>query len=354
MLNRFPSVRFLAALMLAGFLAACSGDPAPEESDTLRDEVVRLGDTVAAEVGETRIYVSDVEREAAAQGAIAPGDTLARDSEAYSRILDELIDQRLLALEARERGLSETDEARRRLQTARERILGNVLVETAVDEAVTEEAIRRMYDEQVRLVELGDEVRARHILVETEEEAQALYQQLEDEADFAELAFEHSTDQATRLDGGDLGYFTSDAMVEPFSRAAFATPVGEIAEPVQSEFGWHIIKVEDRRAQQRPTFEELRPRIVRFMTFNQIQELLDTLREGTEIQVLTTQEPEGEAESAREEGGEAIELGEEPASAPPSADEPPAEEPASAPPAQPGEAADAAAEAEAQSEIVDQ
>lgn len=345
-----PLSRLILALVLTGLAAACSPDPAPEETDTLRDEVVRLGDTVAAEVGETRIYVSDVEREAAAQGAIAPGDSLARDSETYSRILDELIDQRLLALEAKERGLAETDEARRRLQTARERILGNVLVETAVDEAVTEEAIRRMYDEQVRLVELGDEVRARHILVETEEEAQQLYQQLQDGADFAELAFEHSTDQATRLDGGDLGYFTSDAMVEPFARAAFATPVGEISEPVQSEFGWHIIKVEDRRAQQRPTFEELRPRIVRFMTFNQIQELLDSLREGTEIRVLTAQESEGEDDAAADTSSEAIDLGGEPASTPPSADQPPAQEPAPAPPAQPGEAADAAAEAAAQEE----
>ncbi|MBA4801723.1 MAG: peptidylprolyl isomerase [Euryhalocaulis sp.] len=280
------SIRSGLFLLLAAIaLAACSDESSPEASVELRDNVTRLGDTVAAEVGETRIYVSDVEREAAAQGAIAPGDRISTDSDAYSRVLDELIDQRLLAMEAARRGLADTDEARRRLQTARERILGNVLVETAVDESVTEDAIRRMYDEQVRLVELGDEVRARHILVETREAADEIKAQLDEGADFAQLAFDNSIDEATRLDGGDLGYFTSDAMVAPFSTAAYATPVGETSDPFETEFGWHIVKVEDRRAQQRPSFEELRPRIVRFMTFDEIQNLLDDLRDNTEITV---------------------------------------------------------------------
>lgn len=280
------SIRSGLFLLLAAIaLAACSDESSPEASVELRDNVTRLGDTVAAEVGETRIYVSDVEREAAAQGAIAPGDRISTDSDAYSRVLDELIDQRLLAMEAARRGLADTDEARRRLQTARERILGNVLVETAVDESVTEDAIRRMYDEQVRLVELGDEVRARHILVETREAADEIKAQLDEGADFAQLAFDNSIDEATRLDGGDLGYFTSDAMVAPFSTAAYATPVGEISDPFETEFGWHIVKVDDRRAQQRPSFEELRPRIVRFMTFDEIQNLLDDLRDNTEITV---------------------------------------------------------------------
>ncbi|WP_022697247.1 peptidylprolyl isomerase [Euryhalocaulis caribicus] len=280
------SIRSGLFLLLAAIaLAACSDESSPEASVELRDNVTRLGDTVAAEVGETRIYVSDVEREAAAQGAIAPGDRISTDSDAYSRVLDELIDQRLLAMEAARRGLADTDEARRRLQTARERILGNVLVETAVDESVTEDSIRRMYDEQVRLVELGDEVRARHILVETREAADEIKAQLDEGADFAQLAFDNSIDEATRLDGGDLGYFTSDAMVAPFSTAAYATPVGEISDPFETEFGWHIVKVEDRRAQQRPSFEELRPRIVRFMTFDEIQNLLDDLRDNTEITV---------------------------------------------------------------------
>ena len=119
------SIRSVLFLLLAAIaLAACSDESSPEASVELRDNVTRLGDTVAAEVGETRIYVSDVEREAAAQGAIAPGDRISTDSDAYSRVLDELIDQRLLAMEAARRGLADTDEARRRLQTARERILG--------------------------------------------------------------------------------------------------------------------------------------------------------------------------------------------------------------------------------------
>lgn len=310
---------FLAAIMLT----ACSQEKSPEASVQLRDTVTRLGDTVAAEVGETRIYVSDVEREAVAQGAIAPGDRISTDTDAYSRVLDELIDQRLLAMEAADRGLADTDDARRRLQTARERILGNVLVETVVDDSVTEEAIRRMYDEQVRLVELGDEVRARHILVDTKEEADALKTQLDEGADFTQLAFDNSIDEATRLEGGDLGYFTADSMVAPFATAAYATPVGEISEPFETEFGWHIVKVEDRRAQKRPSFEELRPRIVRFMTFDEIQKLLDGLRDHTEITVrdapaVTLEGGEGQTGENREPP--AIDLspaGPEPQTSPP-------------------------------------
>jgi len=279
------SILRLLPLIAIAALTACSEDTGPSASAPLRDEVVRLGDTVAAEVGDTRIYVSDIERQAAAQGAIAPGDKLSTDSEIYARVLDELINQRLLAMEATRRGLADADDARRRLQSARESILGNVLVETVIAENVTEDAIQRMYDEQVRLVELGDEVRARHILVETEAEAQALKAELAAGTEFAQLAFENSIDEATRLEGGDLGYFTREAMVEPFARAAFSTPVGQVSDPFETEFGWHIVQVEDRRAEQQPSFEELRPRIVRFMTFDQIQKTLDELRSQTEITI---------------------------------------------------------------------
>lgn len=260
--------------------------------------VAGVGGQIAATVGGEPIYVYDITREAAAQGLASPSDRLAPGDEIYDRILQELIDQKLLARAAVARGLETEPEARRRLQTARERILGNVLLEEEISQAVTDEAIRRMYDEQVRLVELGDEVRTRHILVGTEAEAEAALARIEAGEDFAALAFELSLDEATRLEGGDLGYVTAETLSAPLATAAYATPVGEVSQPVESDLGWHIVKVDDRRASPRPAFEDLRPRIVRFMTFDAIQQLLTTLRGETDIELLSPEIPASDAVAA--------------------------------------------------------
>ncbi len=293
------SVRLGLAGLLLLFPAALSacGEVEGRAEDPFGPAIVRLGDAVAAEVDGTPIYVSDVRREGTAQGLIDRGDPLGPGSPLYDQLLDELIDQRLLALEAMRRGLDETDETRRRIAAAQERILGNILVETVVDSAVTEDGVRRMYEEQVDLVELGDEVHARHILVDTIEEARDIIALLDGGADFAELALDRSKDDTTRLEGGDLGYFTPDMVTSAFSRAAFDTRVGNVSEPFRSEYGWHVLKVEDRRADDPPTFEEMRPRIVRFMTFDEIQRLIDVLSSRADVQVISGTPQQGAAPS---------------------------------------------------------
>ncbi len=227
---------------------------------------------------------SDVEREALAQlgenGAAAP----AMGSPEFDRVLEELIDQRLLALEARRRGLHQSEEARRRLALAEERILGNVLVETAIADAVTDETIQRIYDEQIRLIPLGEEVRARHILVPTREEAVAIKALIDQGRDFAELAVAMSEDQATRLEGGDLGYFSREGILPAFGAVAFATSEGAVSEPFRTEFGWHVLTVVDRRRQPPPSLEALRPNIARFYTFDQLEALIEGLRVDAEIE----------------------------------------------------------------------
>ncbi len=265
-------------LLLTGLLGACGGGSGGGGKDEFGSARERAGDEAIARVNGTTIYASDIAREAAAQKLIRIGDPLPKGSDTYKQVLDDLVDQRLLALEAVRRGLDRDGEAKRRLQAARERILGNILVENAISKAVTDEAIRRMYDEQAKLSPPGEEVRARHILVKTKAEAEAVITQLKGGADFAKLALEKSIDPGSRLDGGELGYFSKDAMVEPFANAAFALKKGEISEPVQTEFGWHVIQVEARRKQAPPSFDEMRPRIVRFMTFDEIQKLITQLR----------------------------------------------------------------------------
>lgn len=273
---RYGMSLLIMAIMLPLLIACGNGNGL--DKDTLGGPLERAGDEAVARVNGTTIYASDIAREAAAQKLIRVGDPLPKSSSTYSQVLDDLIDQRLLALEAVRRGLDKGGAAKRRLQAARERILGNILVENAVSQQVNDEAVRRMYDEQSKLAPPGEEVRARHILVATEAEAQAIAEALKSGTDFATLAEEKSIDPGSSLKGGDLGFFSHDAMLAPFADAAFALKPKETSAPVQTEFGWHVIRVEERRQQNPPTFDEMRPRIVRFMTFDEIQKLISQLR----------------------------------------------------------------------------
>lgn len=282
-------------VLIAGFLlVSCGPEPVPED-----DNVPLPGDTVlaegeeviAAEVNGTQIRHSDVLREAAAQGAIEQGGTLDPSDPVYRRVLDELIDQRLLALEARRLGLRDTPQARRRIAMAEERILGNVLLESIIAEAVTEERVQRVFQEQSELSRPATEVRARHILVSTREEAEEIRRLSEAGADFAELAVRYSQDTATRLEGGDLGFFTRQGVLPAFAEVAFNTPVGEVSEPFESASGWHLLKVEGMRTAEGRTLEEMRPGIVRFLTFQEIENLITRLEEDANIRRREPVEP---------------------------------------------------------------
>ncbi len=251
------------------------------------------GETVAARVGDTVITVSDVYREAVARELIPDGGTLEPEGAVFAEALSELIDQRLLALEAARRGLDEDGDARRRLAAAEERILGNVLVETAISQSVTEAAVERVYEEQARLAPRVPEVRARHILVETREEAEEALRVLQDGVTFAELAGRISRDPATRLNGGDLGYFTQAGIVPGFAEVAFATEEGAISAPFETEYGWHILTVMDRRTQPRASLDSMRANIIRFLTLQEIDTLVSDLRENYPV-VIQVGTPPGD------------------------------------------------------------
>jgi len=272
--------RLLAAFAFAGLalIAAC-GQPGGRQALTIDPAVVAL-------VNSDPIYGSDVQLEAAALGLVQPGEELATDDPRFQEIMEQLIDQRLLAQEAEARALDQDDAARHRLQVARERLLGNILVETVVSESVGEAAIREMYDQQVRLLQLGTEVRARHIQVATEPEAADLIKELQAGTEFAALAFERSLDTTTRLEGGDLGFVLPEQFDPAFARALRDTAAGEVAGPFQSEAGWHVLKVEQRRTEAPPSLEDLRPDIIRFMTLKEITGVIQRLRSKATIDRL--------------------------------------------------------------------
>ncbi len=277
----------LPGLVIAALaLTACQDRLVMSDNSPFGEGVVRLGDTEIAEIDGTKIYLSDVERTATAQGLIEAGSPLTPGQPIFQKVLDELIDQRLLALDALRQSLDQEDETRRRLAASRERILGNVLVENHLRDKVNETTIRRMYEEQASLRNSGDEVLARHILLKDEETANEVAKKLKDGADFAALAKELSEDTGSRDKGGNLGYFANDMLEAKFTKVAFATPKDETSEPFETEYGWHILQVQNRRRAPQTGFEEMRSEILNFMTYDEIQNLLKSLRAQGDVKLL--------------------------------------------------------------------
>jgi len=279
----------ISAFFALNLLSACL--PTDREAGSTLGASSRLSsDRVAARINGTEIFRSDIDLSAQEQGFIDEGLTLGKNDPRYEQVLEDLIDQRLLALDAESQGLGSEREAKIRLATARERILGNIRLERHLRETVNETTIRRMYEEQSKLVARGNEVRARHILVEEKAKAEDLLKTLEAGGDFGELAKQHSMDKGSAERGGDLGYFTQDMLNTQFTRPVFKAAKGDRLGPLKSEFGWHIAEILDQRPAAQESFETLKPKIANFMTFDSIQNLLTDLRSTAEVVILEDQE----------------------------------------------------------------
>lgn len=196
-----------------------------------------------------------------------------------------LIDIRLLASNAENEGVAETEAFQQRLAFLRDRALHNSYFRQQVVEAITDEDVRARYDMEISATPAENEVRARHILVETEDEARAIIDELDGGAEFEALAQERSTGPSGPR-GGDLGYFQRGQMVGPFEEAAFALdPGAHSADPVQTQFGWHVIKVEDRRPVQPPAFEAIAPQIRSLLLQERYFAMLSELRDAGTVEI---------------------------------------------------------------------
>ena len=278
LLKPFSFPRHALMVGICALAVAACGAPVEEEVP------IQVEAVAAVTVNGAPIYVSDVELEAVARGLISAGEEFGPGNPDYDLVLDQLIDQKLMAQEALARGLEQSPAARRRLEMARERILGNLLVENLVASEVTEDSIEAMYREQVALLQANDEVSVAHILVETEEEALNVYEAIEGGATFESMVTAHSTDTTTRMENGDLGYVAPNDLEEPFPVVIANTAVGEVSEPFQSASGWHIVKVKDRRTSPPKTRAEMRPDIVTFLTLNEVSRILRRLRTEAAIE----------------------------------------------------------------------
>jgi peptidyl-prolyl cis-trans isomerase C len=202
-----------------------------------------------------------------------------------------LTDVIVMSQAAEQKKVGDNPDVQRRLAFDRNRVLMEALLQDVGRAAVTDEAMHKVYDDATKQMQPEEEVHARHILVPTEDEAKAIEDQLKKGADFAALAKEKSKDPGA-ADGGDLGYFTKDQMVPEFAEVAFKLDKGQISDPVHTQFGWHIIKVEDKRTKPTPTFDQVKVQLENYVAHRAQAELVDSLRKTAQIERLDKPVPQ--------------------------------------------------------------
>ncbi|MEL7302928.1 MAG: peptidylprolyl isomerase [Pseudomonadota bacterium] len=209
---------------------------------------------------------------------------------AQRRVLIEfLIENQLVAGSNGGKSIADTDLYKSRLEYSKRRILRDIYFEKNVRDAVTEKGIKAFYEKEVAKIPATEEIQAAHILVKEEEKAKELYEKLVHDGDFAEIAKANSIDPGSKARGGDLGYFAKGQMVPAFEKAAFALKEGEISEPVKSRFGWHIIKLTDRRTKEPPKLEQLSDRIKQVLIRQKAKEVVEKLRADAKIEYVDPQ-----------------------------------------------------------------
>jgi peptidyl-prolyl cis-trans isomerase C len=238
-------------------------------------------DPVVARVNDIEIKQSDLDYAASEVGPrIASLPALDRKRV----LLQYLIENELMAGAGQKDGLDKTDSFPGRAAYHQRRALRDAFFDASITGAVNENDAKKIFDEKIAGLKPEQEIRARHILVATEPEAKEIAERLKKGEDFATLAKEKSKDP--NAEGGDLGFFTRGQMLKPFEDAAFALEVGELSDPVQTQFGWHIIKLEEKRDQALPTFDQVKAAIIAQLVQAKAQEVVGGLRDAAKIEVL--------------------------------------------------------------------
>jgi len=235
---------------------------------------------VVAKVNGSEIRQSDV---ALAEEELGPSLAQMDPATKKENVLSFLIDMKIVDKAAEARKIEDTDDFKTRLAFARGRLLMDNLLAVEGKAGTTDEAMKKVYDDAAKQISGEQEVHARHILVATEDEAKAVEDELKKGADFAELAKKKSKDPGAS-DGGDLGFFTKDQMVPEFSAVAFALEPGKISDPVKTQFGWHIIKVEEKRNRKAPDFAQVKAQIETYVTRKAQADYVAKLRETAKIE----------------------------------------------------------------------
>lgn len=270
----------LAAALVSPLAAQEKAEDAEAQAGAAAEEAPAPDvDAIVATVNGTEITLGDV----ILMRANLPQQYQALpDEQLFEALVEQIVTQTVLAEKAAEDGLDQSRLAKLRARADSRNYLAEAQLRREVEGAVTEDALRAAYDESVGGAEPVEEIRASHILVESEEEAKEIRAEIEGGADFAELAKEKSTGPSGPR-GGDLGWFEKGAMVPEFADAAFALEAGEVSDPVQTQFGWHVIKLDERRTKPTPTFEEMRDELEQQLQSEAAEAAVLAARESAEV-----------------------------------------------------------------------
>jgi peptidyl-prolyl cis-trans isomerase C len=275
MTSSFPVTKTGLRLGLASAIAGCL-------TLAVLAGPARADDKVLARVNGAEIRQSDV---ALAEEELGPSLAQMDPATKDENVLAFLIDMKIVSKAAEDKKIQDGDDFKKRLAFTRNRLLMDSLLASEGKAATTDDAMKKVYEQASKEITGEEEVHARHILVETEDEAKAIEDELKKGADFAELAKKKSKDPGAS-DGGDLGFFTKDQMVPEFSAVAFALEPGKVSDPVKSQFGWHVIKVEEKRKRKAPDFDQVKSQIETYVTRKAQADYVGKLREAAKIERL--------------------------------------------------------------------
>lgn len=268
--HRHSLLSLLAPLLL---LVACGGKAgAPSAAEPTGERVATVNGKAVSK-SEFELYVASVSRQSGGQPV---------PEEQKAQLLDQFIGMKLAADAAEKAGITKEQKVEDQLSLARLNVIADAGLQKYLEaNPVKDEDLKPEYDAQVAA--MPREYHARHILVEDKALADTITKDLKGGADFAKLAEAKSKDSSGKS-GGDLGWFTLDSMVKPFAEAVAALQPGQLTEqPVQSQYGWHVIKLEESRASAPPPFEDVKDRVKMFVQRKKIQAYLDDLRKTAKI-----------------------------------------------------------------------
>jgi len=273
MTSSFPVTKTGLRLGLTSAMAGCL-------AIALYAGAARADDKVLAKVNGAEIRQSDV---ALAEEELGPSLAQMDPATKDENVLAFLIDMKIVSKAAEDKKVQDGEDFKKRLAFTRSRLLMDSLLASEGKAATTDDAMKKVYEAASKEITGEEEVHARHILVETEDEAKAVEEELKKGADFAELAKKKSKDPGAS-DGGDLGFFTKDQMVPEFSTVAFALEPGKVSDPVKSQFGWHVIKVEEKRKRKAPDFDQVKSQIETYVARKAQADYVGKLREAAKVE----------------------------------------------------------------------
>lgn len=288
-----PNTRFLRHASLIALMVAVPGFALAQAPQAKPEAAGSAPDTVAASVNGKPITQGDLAVAADDPALSLPG---VDDAQKKGLLVDYMVDLKVGAQAAEAAKIGDTPEFKRKLAYFRDKLLLDDYLEQEAKKAVTPEAERAVYDQTVKLMQPEAEVHARHILVDDEAEARKIAGRIKAGQDFSKVAAETSKDPGSKAEGGDLGWFTKDRMVPDFATVAFAMKPGQVSDPVKTQFGWHVIKVEETRTKPQPGLDELKEQIDQHLIRKAQQDLILKLR--SEARIERADAPPDAAETA--------------------------------------------------------